>query len=68
MNKVIKSWIFPLAIMGMLLMIISGCQKKADNSNTPPTWITSSHPPNIWHRNASRHKITIVDHEKNILK
>ena len=36
MKKVTKSWIYTLAIMGVFLMIISGCKKKDDNSNPPP--------------------------------
>ena len=36
MKKVTKGWIYTLAIMGVFLMIISGCKKKDDNSNPPP--------------------------------
>ena len=36
MKKATKSWIYTLAIMGVFLMIISGCKKKDDNSNPPP--------------------------------
>ncbi|MFZ4523432.1 MAG: FISUMP domain-containing protein [Bacteroidales bacterium] len=35
MKKVTTSWMYSLAIMGVFLMIISSCQKKADSN--PPT-------------------------------
>ncbi len=37
MKKITQSWIYSFVIMGVFLMIISGCQKKDDNNNTPPT-------------------------------
>jgi uncharacterized protein (TIGR02145 family) len=49
MNKVTKSWIYSLAIMGVILMIMSGCNKKDDNSNPPPGGTVTDIDGNVYH-------------------
>jgi hypothetical protein len=39
MKKVTKSWIYSLAIMGLFFMIVSGCNKKDDDNNTPASQV-----------------------------
>jgi uncharacterized protein (TIGR02145 family) len=49
MNKVTKSWIYSLALMGVFLMIISSCKKKVDNSNPPGGGMVPDIDGNVYH-------------------
>ncbi|MCX6245753.1 MAG: fibrobacter succinogenes major paralogous domain-containing protein [Bacteroidetes bacterium] len=65
MKTKIKTWIYSFAIMGVLLMIVSGCKKKDDNINpAPATGTVTDIDGNIYHTDTIGTQVWMVENLK----